>query len=192
MYPFILIIQSAGLLPVNNHPEDTPPNSLNTTFDYISTFNLLELVRSHKDKILLFHYISTDEVYGSIDDGGYFTEDTPYHPNSPYSASKAASDHLVRAYGTTYGMPVTISNCSNNYGPYQFPEKLIPLIILNSFEGKALPVYGNGLNIRDWLYVTDHCKAIWLIMQNGKRGETYNTGGGCEMRDRSFFCSILL
>ncbi|MBW2569180.1 MAG: dTDP-glucose 4,6-dehydratase [Deltaproteobacteria bacterium] len=147
------------------------------------TFNLLELVRFYKDKILLFHHISTDEVYGSISDGSYFTEDTPYHPNSPYSASKAASDHLVRAYGTTYGIPVTISNCSNNYGPYQFPEKLIPLIILNAFEGKALPVYGNGLNIRDWLYVKDHCKAVWLIMQNGKRGETYNVGGNCEMRN---------
>jgi len=147
------------------------------------TFNLLELTRFHKDEIIRFHHISTDEVYGSIDDGGYFTEETPYHPNSPYSASKAASDHLVKAYGTTYGMPVTISNCSNNYGPYQFPEKLIPLIILNAFEGKALPVYGNGLNVRDWLYVTDHCKAVWLIMQNGKRGETYNIGGDCEMRN---------
>lgn len=145
------------------------------------TFNLLELARFHKDKIILFHHVSTDEVYGSIDDGGYFTEETPYHPNSPYSASKAASDHLVRAYGTTYGMPVTISNCSNNYGPYQFPEKLIPLILLNALEGKSLPVYGNGLNIRDWLYVKDHCKAIRIIMKNGKRGETYNIGGRCEM-----------
>ncbi len=145
------------------------------------TFNLLELARFHKDEIILFHHVSTDEVYGSIDDGGYFTEETPYHPNSPYSASKAASDHLVRAYGTTYGIPVTISNCSNNYGPYQFPEKLIPLILLNALEGKSLPVYGDGLNIRDWLYVKDHCKAIWTIMKNGKRGETYNIGGRCEM-----------
>jgi dTDP-glucose 4,6-dehydratase len=112
---------------------------------------------------------------------GYFTERTPYRPNSPYSASKASSDHLVRAYHKTYGIPVTISNCSNNYGPYQFPEKMIPLMVLNALEGKPLPVYGKGLNVRDWLYVIDHCKAVWKIMNEGTRGETYNIGGQCEM-----------
>jgi dTDP-glucose 4,6-dehydratase len=130
---------------------------------------------------LLFHHISTDEVFGSLGEQGYFTEQTAYDPSSPYSASKAGSDHLVRAYSRTYGLPVTISNCSNNYGPYQFPEKLIPLMILNSLEGKPLPVYGDGMNVRDWLYVTDHCRAIWMMMLNGRRGETYNVGGRCEM-----------
>ncbi len=144
------------------------------------TFILLETAREHRDQLILFHHVSTDEVYGSLGAEGYFTEDTPYKPNSPYSASKAASDHLVRAYSKTYGLPVTISNCSNNYGPYQFPEKLIPLMILNALEEKSLPVYGKGRNIRDWLYVTDHCKAVWRIMQSGRRGETYNIGGRCE------------
>ena len=144
------------------------------------TFSLLEVARDHQDQLILFHHVSTDEVYGSLGAKGYFTEETPYKPNSPYSASKAASDHLVRAYRKTYGLPVTISNCSNNYGPYQFPEKLIPLMILNALEEKPLPVYGEGRNIRDWLYVSDHCKAVWKIMQDGKRGETYNIGGRCE------------
>ena len=145
------------------------------------TFNLLEIARRNLDRLVLFHHVSTDEVYGSLGDSGLFTEQTPYRPNSPYSASKAASDHLVRAYSKTYGMPVTISNCSNNYGPYQFPEKLIPLIILNALEDKALPVYGDGSNVRDWLYVKDHCRAVWEIMKNGSRGETYNICGRCEM-----------
>ena len=145
------------------------------------TFNLLEIARRNLDRLVLFHHVSTDEVYGSLGDSGLFTEQTPYRPNSPYSASKAASDHLVRAYSKTYGMPVTISNCSNNYGPYQFPEKLIPLIILNALEDKALPVYGDGSNVRDWLYVKDHCRAVWEIMKNGTRGETYNIGGRYEM-----------
>ncbi|MBC8199979.1 MAG: dTDP-glucose 4,6-dehydratase [Desulfobacteraceae bacterium] len=149
----------------------------------VGTFNLLELARFYQDRIILFHHIGTDEVYGSLGESGYFTEKTAYSPNSPYSASKAASDHLVRSYGKTYNLPVTISNCSNNYGPYQFPEKLIPLTILNALEGKPLPVYGEGLNVRDWLYVTDHCIAVWLIMQKGKRVETYNIGGRCEMRN---------
>ncbi len=149
----------------------------------IGTFNLLELVRLHQDRIILFHHVSTDEVYGSLGKDGYFTEATPYDPSSPYSASKAASDHLVRAYHRTYGIPITISNCSNNYGPFQFPEKLIPLIILNALEGKSLPVYGDGKNIRDWLYVKDHCKAVWKIMRKGNRGKTYNIGGRCEMRN---------
>lgn len=149
----------------------------------VGTFELLELARERLDDLTLFHHISTDEVYGSLGPAGLFTEDTPYRPNSPYSASKAASDHLVRAYGKTYGLPVTISNCSNNYGPYQFPEKLIPLVILNALVGKPLPVYGDGRNIRDWLYVRDHCRAIWHIMKQGTRGETYNIGGACEKQN---------
>ena len=149
----------------------------------LGTFNLLELARTNQDQIELFHHISTDEVFGSLGMEGFFTEETPYRPNSPYSASKAASDHLVRAYHKTYDMPVTISNCSNNYGPYQFPEKLIPLIILNALEDKPLPVYGDGLNVRDWLFVKDHCSAIWIIMKRGKRGETYNIGGKSEMEN---------
>ena len=144
------------------------------------TFTLLEAAREHQQQLGLFHHVSTDEVYGSLGLEGFFTEQTPYRPNSPYSASKAASDHLVRAYFKTYDLPVTISNCSNNYGPFQFPEKLIPLMILNALEGKSLPVYGQGRNIRDWLFVTDHCKAVWKIMQSGKQGETYNIGGRCE------------
>ncbi len=149
----------------------------------VGTFNLLELARKHQDRLELFHHISTDEVFGSLGKDGYFTEETPYKPNSPYSASKASSDHLVRAYHKTYGLPVTISNCSNNYGPYQFPEKLLPLMILNALEGKSLPVYGDGLNVRDWLYVRDHCTAIWRIMKDGERGETYNIGGNTEMEN---------
>ena len=144
------------------------------------TFILLEAARKLGGQVELFHHVSTDEVYGSLGADGYFTETTAYRPNSPYSASKAASDHLVRAYNKTYGLPVTISNCSNNYGSYQFPEKLIPLVILNALEGKKLPIYGEGKNIRDWLYVSDHCSAVWEIMQNGIRGETYNIGGRCE------------
>ena len=146
----------------------------------VGTFCLLELARLHSNKLALFHHVSTDEVFGSLGKAGYFTENTPYNPSSPYSASKAAADHLVRSYAITYGIPVTISNCSNNYGPFQFPEKLIPLMILNAIENKPLPVYGEGLNIRDWLYVKDHCKAIWAIMKKGRRGETYNIGGGFE------------
>jgi dTDP-glucose 4,6-dehydratase len=152
----------------------------------IGTFNLLEAAKmmlSIGGKFHVFHHISTDEVYGSLGPEGYFTEETPYRPNSPYSASKASSDHLVRAYHETYGLPTTISNCSNNYGPYQFPEKLIPLVILNGLEGKPLPVYGDGKNIRDWLYVNDHCEAIAEIMENGRRGETYNIGGHAEMEN---------
>lgn len=144
----------------------------------LGTFTLLEAARhSWKDRDdVLFHHVSTDEVFGSLGTTGYFTENTPYDPRSPYSASKASADHLVRACSHTYGLSVTISNCSNNFGPYQFPEKLIPLIILNILENKELPVYGDGKNIRDWLYVEDHVKAIWLIMQKGLKGETYNIG----------------
>ncbi len=160
----------------------------------IGTFNLLEIAKTHKDRFLLFHHISTDEVYGSLGPEGLFTEETPYRPNSPYSASKAASDHLVRAYHETFGLPTTISNCSNNYGPYQFPEKLIPLVIMNAVEWKPLPVYGDGKNVRDWLYVTDHCEAIWTIMQSGERGQTYNIGGASEMENIiivEMICDIL-
>jgi dTDP-glucose 4,6-dehydratase len=129
-------------------------------------------------------------VFGSLGETGFFTEETSYKPNSPYSASKAASDHLVRAYHETYKLPVTVSNCSNNYGPYQFPEKLIPLMILNALEGKPLPVYGDGKNVRDWLYVRDHCVAIWTIMQKGRKGRTYNVGGRNEMQNLDVVNSI--
>jgi dTDP-glucose 4,6-dehydratase len=160
----------------------------------VGTFNLLEAARSRLGQMIRFHHISTDEVYGSLGRDGYFTETTLYQPNSPYSASKASSDHLVRAYHKTYGLPVTISNCSNNYGPYQFPEKLIPLIILNGMEGKPLPVYGDGQNVRDWLYVRDHCIAVWMIIKHGKTGETYNIGGNGEMTNIKLvemICDIL-
>ena len=152
----------------------------------VGTFTLLEAVREYWKKEngqysggVRFHHISTDEVYGSLEPADApFSEKTPYAPNSPYAASKASSDHLARSYANTYNLPVTITNCSNNYGPYQFPEKLIPLMILNALEGKALPVYGDGKQIRDWLYVEDHCEAIWLVLRGGKPGETYNIGGG--------------
>jgi dTDP-glucose 4,6-dehydratase len=160
----------------------------------VGTFNLLECAKARGDQFKLFHHVSTDEVYGSLGAEGLFREDTPYRPNSPYSASKAASDHLVRAYFKTFALPVTISNCSNNYGPYQFPEKLIPLIVLNALEGKSLPVYGDGKNVRDWLYVEDHCAAIWTIMTSDKFGETYNIGGKAEMENISIvhmICDIL-
>jgi dTDP-glucose 4,6-dehydratase len=135
-----------------------------------------ELPEENKTDFRFLH-VSTDEVYGSLGDEGLFSEETPYDPRSPYSASKAASDHLASAWWHTYGLPVLISNCSNNYGPYHFPEKLIPLMILNAFEGRPLPVYGDGGNIRDWLYVEDHARALWTIVQGGRPGETYNVGG---------------
>jgi len=144
----------------------------------VGTYHLLEVTRALGN--IHFHHVSTDEVYGSLGPTGLFKETTPYDPSSPYSASKAASDHLVRAYTRTYGLSTTLSNCSNNYGPYQFPEKLIPLMILNLVEGKPLPVYGTGANVRDWLYVDDHVEAIWTIVTRGKRGETYNVGGEAE------------
>lgn len=150
------------------------------------TFVLLDACRRHwgpRNDGKLFHHVSTDEVYGSLGDTGLFTEETRYDPSSPYSASKAASDHLVRAYGRTYGLPFKLTNCSNNYGPFQFPEKLIPLMILNATERKPLPIYGKGLNVRDWLYVEDHCEAIWTVIERGAVGETYNIGGHNEMRN---------
>ncbi|MEM7749862.1 MAG: dTDP-glucose 4,6-dehydratase [Pseudomonadota bacterium] len=150
----------------------------------VGTFTLLEAARAYwsqadqdKQSGFRFLHVSTDEVYGSLGDDGLFLEDTPYDPSSPYSASKAASDHLAVAWHRTYGLPVVVSNCSNNYGPYHFPEKLIPLMILNGLDGRELPVYGDGLNVRDWLYVNDHARALELIMSKGRLGETYNVGG---------------
>ncbi|MEW9526657.1 dTDP-glucose 4,6-dehydratase [Agrobacterium radiobacter] len=165
------------------------------------TFTMLEAARQYwsgvaddaKANFRMLH-VSTDEVYGSLGDDGLFEETTPYDPSSPYSASKAASDHLATAWQRTYGLPVVISNCSNNYGPFHFPEKLIPLIILNALEGKPLPVYGNGANIRDWLYVEDHARALWLIVQKGLAGEKYNVGGRNEQKNIDVvncICSIL-
>lgn len=147
----------------------------------MGTFHLLEVVR--KNPQIHFHHVSTDEVYGSLGKTGYFTEETPYQPNSPYSASKAASDHLVRAYHHTYHLSTCISNCSNNYGAYHFPEKLIPVTILNCLARRPLPIYGEGVNIRDWLHVDDHVAALYLLLQKGRRGETYNIGGGAERRN---------
>lgn len=144
----------------------------------IGTFHLLEVVR--KNPHIHFHHVSTDEVYGSLGPIGQFTENSPYRPNSPYSASKASSDHLVRAYHHTYHLSTCVTNCSNNYGPYQFPEKLIPLMILNCLERKPLPVYGQGLNVRDWLYVEDHAQALYLLLKKSPQGETYNIGGDSE------------
>lgn len=154
------------------------------------TLNLLEAARaylktrSNEDRgQFRFHHVSTDEVFGDLEDGTGFTEMTPYNPSSPYSASKAGADHLVRAWHRTYNFPTVISNCSNNYGPFQFPEKLIPLMILNAIEGRSLPVYGSGAQVRDWLYVDDHVKAIMQIFNNGKTGETYNVGGNSEQKN---------
>lgn len=162
---------------------DDPADFINTNIT--GTFNLLEIARKYYDSLNIaeqkkfrFHHVSTDEVYGDLAGTvGLFTEQTPYSPSSPYSASKAASDHLVKAWGRTYGLPVIITNCSNNYGPYHFPEKLIPHIILNAIHGRPLPIYGNGLQIRDWLYVEDHAKALIKVMSKGKVGENYNIGG---------------
>ncbi|WP_057917329.1 dTDP-glucose 4,6-dehydratase [Lysobacter antibioticus] len=153
----------------------------------VGTLSLLEQVRDYWKQLdapardaFRFLHVSTDEVYGSLGDTGKFTETTPYAPNSPYSASKAASDHLVRAFHHTYGLPVLTTNCSNNYGPFQFPEKLIPLIIAKALAGEPLPVYGDGLNVRDWLFVGDHCAAISRVLETGRIGETYNVGGDAE------------
>ncbi len=163
---------------------ENPMAFINT--NVVGTVNLLNAARhAWKDNMAdkRFYHISTDEVYGSLDDGGYFLETTPYDPQSPYSASKASSDHFVRAYQNTYGLPVVISNCSNNYGPYQFPEKLIPLCIHNIEHSKPLPIYGKGENIRDWLYVEDHARAIDVIYHRGKLGDTYNIGGFNEWKN---------
>ena len=150
----------------------------------VGTYNLLEVAKKYRDGLddekkarFCFHHVSTDEVYGDLEATGYFTEETAYEPSSPYSASKASSDHLVRAWYRTYGFPVVITNCSNNYGAYQFPEKLIPLVTLNALEGRPLPIYGQGEQIRDWLHVDDHARALRLVLETGKTGETYNIGG---------------
>lgn len=152
------------------------------------TFNLLEAARAHWTKAgkpagFRFHHISTDEVFGSLGPTGKFTEDTPYDPRSPYSASKAASDHLVRAWGETYGLPIVLTNCSNNYGPFHFPEKLIPVVILNALHGRPIPVYGEGINVRDWLFVEDHADALLTVVARGQLGRSYNIGGENEARN---------
>src|SRR5690606_14522193 len=164
---------------------DSPEPFIQTNI--LGTFQLLEAARRYwrsltpeAHKAFRFLHVSTDEVYGTLGSEGYFTEENPYRPNSPYSASKASSDHLVRAYFHTYGMPTLTTNCSNNYGPYQFPEKLIPLMIHNAVNGKPLPIYGTGANVRDWLYVEDHCRAIERVIAEGKPGEVYNIGGNSE------------
>ena len=162
---------------------DSPDDFIQTNI--VGTYNLLEVARSYwldqagtKKSLFRFHHISTDEVYGDLEgDDDLFTEDTPYAPSSPYSASKAASDHLVRAWHRTYNLPIIITNCSNNYGPYHFPEKLIPLVILNALDGKSLPIYGAGDQVRDWLYVEDHARGLFTVMSKGVIGETYNIGG---------------
>lgn len=163
------------------------------------TYNMLEAARAHwvqigKPDSFRFHHISTDEVFGSLGETGLFTEDTPYDPRSPYSASKASSDHLVRAWHETYGLPVVLTNCSNNYGPYHFPEKLIPKVILNALQGKDIPVYGQGLNVRDWLYVEDHADALLLALEKGAPGRSYNVGGENERTNIDLvktICAIL-
>jgi dTDP-glucose 4,6-dehydratase len=165
---------------------DGPGDFIHTNIT--GTFNMLEAsraywVRSGKPASFRFHHISTDEVFGTLGGTGQFTEDTPYAPNSPYSASKAASDHLVRAWAETYGLPVVMTNCSNNYGPFHFPEKLVPVVILNALAGKPIPVYGQGLNVRDWLYVEDHADALLTVLEKGALGRSYNIGGENEARN---------
>ncbi|WP_299728123.1 dTDP-glucose 4,6-dehydratase [uncultured Tateyamaria sp.] len=176
---------------------DGPGTFIDT--NVMGTFHLLEAARSYwesegRPDTFRFHHISTDEVFGSLGATGMFTEETPYDPRSPYSASKASSDHLVRAWGETYGLPVVLTNCSNNYGPFHFPEKLIPVIILNALAGKPLPIYGDGSNVRDWLYVEDHADALLLVVQKGAVGRSYNIGGENERSNLELvktLCTIL-
>ena len=176
---------------------DAPGDFIET--NVTGTYNMLEAARSYwagagKPADFRFHHISTDEVFGSLGETGLFTEDTPYAPNSPYSASKAASDHLVRAWGETYGLPVVLSNCSNNYGPYHFPEKLIPVVILKALSAEAIPIYGTGANVRDWLYVEDHAEALLTVLQKGVLGRSYNIGGNNELSNLELvrmLCAIL-
>lgn len=178
---------------------DGPADFIQTNI--VGTLNLLEVSRSYwndlpEDRKARFrlHHVSTDEVYGDLDDTGLFTEETSYEPSSPYSASKASSDHLVRAWYRTYGFPIVVTNCSNNYGAYQFPEKLIPLVTLNALDGKALPIYGNGQQIRDWLHVDDHARALRLVLEKGRTGQTYNVGGHNEKANLEVvktICSLL-
>ena len=165
-------------------PSDFIRTNISGTYTLLQkSLRYYQSLTKEDQKSFRFHHISTDEVFGSLDNDGIFTEETPYDPSSPYSASKASSDHLVRAWHRTYGLPIIISNCSNNYGPYQFPEKLIPLMILNCLQEKPLPVYGTGENIRDWLFVDDHCDAIHTIIEKGEIGETYNVGGNNEIKN---------
>jgi dTDP-glucose 4,6-dehydratase len=204
----------AGSLMAGHHPEavlhlaaeshvdrsiDSPEEFIQTNI--VGTFRLLSatleyyrtLKGEERDNFRFLH-VSTDEVFGSLGPEGYFSESTPYDPRSPYSASKASSDYLVRAFYHTYGLPVLVTNCSNNYGPYQFPEKLSPLVINSAIRGKSLPVYGDGMNVRDWLYVEDHCKALRLLLENGRPGETYNIGGNSEKTNIEIvrtICSLL-
>lgn len=176
---------------------DGPADFINTNI--VGTFTILEAARLYwskegKPETFRFHHISTDEVYGSLGAEGQFTEETPYEPSSPYSASKASSDHLVRAWGETYGLPILVTNCSNNYGPFHFPEKLVPVVILNALAGKDIPVYGNGENVRDWLYVEDHADALLRVLEAGVLGRTYNIGGENEARNIDLvntICKIL-
>ncbi|MGL5012751.1 MAG: dTDP-glucose 4,6-dehydratase [Bacteroidales bacterium] len=199
-YPIDCVVNFAAESHVDRSIEDP---QLFLTTNIIGTQNLLDVARSHwscgKDEsgypiwrdAVRFHQVSTDEVYGSLGAEGYFTENTPLDPRSPYSASKASADLIVKAYMETYKMPCTITRCSNNYGPYHFPEKLIPLIIRNILQGDKLPVYGDGSNIRDWLYVEDHCKAIELVIEHGKPGETYNVGGHNEWSNIEIVKSVI-
>ena len=165
----------------------------------MGTYNLLEIAREYyanlapsEAKQFRFHHVSTDEVYGSLGSEGYFTEQTSYKPNSPYSATKAGSDHLVRAWYKTYGLPVIVTNCSNNYGPYQYPEKLIPLLIQKAIDGEQLPIYGKGDNVRDWLYVGDHAEALLMALQKGRLGEVYNIGGNSERTNLELATTLCL
>ena len=175
-------------LAAESHVDRSIQNPINFIYtNIIGTYNLLEISRKYwfalnsKDRQQFkFHHISTDEVFGSLPDTGLFNEDSPYDPSSPYSASKAGSDHLVRSWNRTYGLPIVISNCSNNYGPYQFPEKLIPLTLMNALEGKPIEIYGNGKNIRDWLFVEDHVRAMYAVLLNGKNGSSYSIGGNSQ------------
>lgn len=174
---------------------DDPVSFVQT--NVLGTFQLLEAARDYWAQLpepqrsnFRFLHVSTDEVYGSLGPTGTFSETSPYAPNSPYSASKASADHFVRAFHHTYGLPTLITNCSNNYGPYQFPEKLIPLMILNALEGKPLPVYGDGQNVRDWIYVEDHCHAVRLVLEKGTPGEVYNIGGDCERTNLDIVQSV--
>ncbi len=175
---------------------DNPMTFIQTNIIGTATllYSVTNFLKSNPNKKFRFLHVSTDEVYGSLGKEGYFLESTPYSPNSPYSASKASSDHLVKAWNQTYKLPILITNCSNNYGPFQFPEKLIPLIIANCFDEKPLPVYGKGLNIRDWLYVEDHCNALYRVLLKGKIGNTYNIGGNNEIKNIdivTMICTIM-
>jgi len=193
VYDLLKEIRPAGIfhLAAESHVDrsiDGPSAFIETNI--VGTYSLLEAVRKfyefcseEEKKVFRFLHVSTDEVFGSLGNSGYFTEETRYAPNSPYSATKASADHLVRAWHITYGIPVLTTNCSNNYGPRQFPEKLIPLLIHNALKGKELPVYGDGKNVRDWLYVEDHCSALYAVMTKGGIGQTYNIGGGCERQN---------